>query len=102
MCALCGDRGLVRVNWADVAEDYAVCLCETGLRLRVNRNRGEEVTPLWKVWAFREGVELARIVLLEDILTPAELAAKGFLAPGQHDARSREAALLAAGKKAPR
>lgn len=95
-CSVCSDKGLVRLNWADADPDFAVCLCEMGLRLRVNRNEGRDVAPLWHVWCAREQIDPSRVFLVEDVLTPAELAERGLsLTLPQGD---REAALLAAGK----
>jgi hypothetical protein len=78
-CVICRDKGLVRLNWAGAPEDFAVCLCEIGLRLRVDRNHtATSVAPLWRVWAAREHVDPDRIFMLEDVLTPVELNDLGF------------------------
>lgn len=95
-CPVCAGKGLVRLNWADAAEEYAVCLCDVGQALRSTQNYQAIVVPLWQVWAAREHVDPSRIVMLEDVLTVEELAERGFrVAP---DADTREAALLAAGR----
>jgi hypothetical protein len=97
-CGVCQGKGLVRVNWADAAEDYAVCLCAHGLALRVNRNyTAHQVAALWQLWGAREGIDPSRILMLEDVLTADELTARG-LAAGVEPRQDREAALLASGK----
>lgn len=75
-CPTCGDRGLVKVNWKDAPEDYAVCLCPTGELLRAMSTRGQ--LAAWHVAAARMGIDSARVVMLEDVCTPEELAARGF------------------------
>jgi hypothetical protein len=98
-CPVCADKGLVRLPWDDDAEPgIGVCLCAAGQALRVNRNMGREVLPLWRVWCAREQVDPARVYLLEDVLSAEELAEAGLAQPkaAQQD---REAALLAAARK---
>lgn len=97
-CGTCGDRGVVRLNWADAPEEYAVCLCEAGLHLRHATNDHRAVEPLWLVWAAREGVPLASMCMVEDVLTEEELRARGLKRPAHPTTVAREAALLAAGK----
>lgn len=77
-CQTCGDRGVVRVNWKDADEDYAVCLCLVGAGLRSTTNAGKPCEPGWRVWAAQRSVHPDRITMLEDVLTPDELAVKGF------------------------
>lgn len=77
-CTTCGDRGVVRVNWKDADEDYGVCLCLAGAGLRSERNAGKPCVAGWRVWAAQRGVGPARVVMIEDVLSPSELAAKGF------------------------
>jgi hypothetical protein len=96
-CEVCGDKGLVRLNWADAPDDYAVCLCEEGLRLRVDRNNGKSVAPLWLVWCGREQIDPSRMFLIEEVLTPDELTERELRKPAV--SMNREAALLAAGKQ---
>lgn len=99
-CAQCGDIGIIRVPWSDAPDDFAVCLCPSGRNMRQTRNaRKDTGFALWEVWAAREQVDPARVFLLEDVLTPAELAERGFHASVSELAvQSREAALLAAGR----
>jgi hypothetical protein len=97
-CSTCQDKGLVRVNWQDADPDFAVCLCATGLSLRVDRNYTAAVSPRWHVWCAREQVDPSRVWMLEDILTPQELAERGFGVAPDVRVPDREAALLAAGK----
>lgn len=95
-CQVCQDKGIVTVNWADAPHEYAVCLCATGQALRSTSNFTSRVTPLWVVWAAREGVNPSAVWMIEDVLTGEELTALGlFIAPVSLD---REAALLAAGR----
>jgi hypothetical protein len=98
-CEVCADHGVVKLNWSDAPVEYAICLCPFGLELRVSRNVRSQVTPLWQVWAAREQVDPSLVWMLEDVLTPAELAERGFQrGVGEASAQSREAALMAAGK----
>lgn len=75
-CPTCGDRGLVKVNWNDATEDYAVCLCPTGELLRAEPTSGQ--VPAWRALAGRMNIDPARVVMLEDVCTPEELAQRGF------------------------
>lgn len=98
-CQSCADLGMIRVPWADAPANFAICLCLAGLEMRQTRNANKETGfALWQVWAAREQVDPSRVFLLEEILTPAELAERGFALPAQPTALAREAALLAAGK----
>lgn len=100
-CAMCGDKGLVKVNWSDAPPDYAVCLCPVGENYRFAVNAGKPVEPQWLVWCARNGVDPAQMFLLEEVLTADELREAGFAAPAS-SRQSREAALLAAGKRSTR
>ena len=98
-CGVCGDKGLVKLNWSDADPDFGVCLCEEGLRLRVDRNNGKTVAPMWMVWCAREQIAPSRMFLLEEVLTPSELTEKGLSRPLGPSVVTREAALLGVGKK---
>lgn len=80
-CKTCGDLGLVRVNWCDAEHEFAICLCPVGMAWRNNVNAGRRVTPHWRVWASIERIDPSRIHPLEDVLTPEELAERGFTMP---------------------
>jgi hypothetical protein len=98
-CEVCHDHGVVKLNWSDAPPEYGICLCQFGLELRNARNVRSQVTPLWQVWAAREQVDPSLVWMLEDVLTPAELAERGFQSVvGEPSTESREAALMAAGK----
>jgi hypothetical protein len=98
-CEVCHDHGVVKLNWSDAPPEYGICLCPFGLELRIARNVHRAVTPLWQVWAAREQVDPSLVWYLEDVLTPAELAERGFQSGTvEASAESREAALMAAGK----
>jgi hypothetical protein len=99
---MCGGKGIVVLNWSDAPHDYAVCLCETGERYRMDRNHGRRVTPQWAIWCAREGIAPSRMYLLEEALTAEELAEAGFGNLDRQTPRSREAALLEAGKRSSR
>lgn len=87
-CQPCGDHGLIRLNYQDAPELYArgddapdgfaVCLCRVGQQWRIANNNGKPCIPLWQLWAIRNGVEPERVRLLEDVLTPTDLAGLGF------------------------
>lgn len=98
-CPTCADRGLVKVNWNDAPEDYAVCLCPTGELLRAMSGRGQ--VAAWHVAAARLGIESARVVMLEDVCTQEELAQRGFRELVAGDAMSAIAA-AARGRKGSR
>ena len=95
-CENCHDKGLTVLNWTDAEPDYAVCICAAGLALRVNRNVGHTVLPLWHVWCAREQISPTRVYMLEDVLTAEELALVGLRVPAAEPAP--EAALLALGR----
>lgn len=96
-CSACGDKGMIRLNWADAEDEYAVCVCAVGLDMRRTWNHDRKVAALWEVWAAREQVHPSRIHRVEDVLTEDEMRERGLSKP-QATVRSREAALLAAGK----
>jgi hypothetical protein len=97
-CQSCGDVGIVRVPWSNAPDDFAVCLCKAGHQMRDETNAGKPTGyALWQVWAYREQIDPSRLFLLEEILTPEELAARGFTVTPA--VMSREAALLNAGKR---
>lgn len=99
MCTTCNGKGLAVANWDGSPPDYAVCLCPMGVQMRTDVNGGKQTGfALWQVWAYTNQVDPSRIFLLEEVLTPAELAARGLVAAQQQGGHSREAALLAAGK----
>ncbi len=95
-CSVCAGKGLIRLNWADAPDEFALCLCAAGMAWRNNRNNGKPVPALWQVWCAQQQVDPSRVFKVEDVLTTDELAAQGLsVAP----VRSAEAALLAAGRK---
>lgn len=99
ICAVCGDKGIIAVPWMDAPDDYAVCLCTTGRGLRVTTNCRAACAALWQVWAAREQIDPLRVFMLEDILTPEELTARGFGPPSVGTpVESRAAALLSASR----
>lgn len=99
ICRSCGDKGLIRVEWSDAPDDYAICLCLTGLALRNDTNAGKHTGyALWQAVVAQRQIDPAHVFLIEEILTPAELAARGFHLPAARAGASREAALLAAGR----
>lgn len=81
ICAVCLDKGFVKVCYRDDEQpeqtfDVAICLCETGQRMRKSRSGSSQTTfPLWRVWAIRNGLEVSRMVNLEDVHEPGELSA---------------------------
>ena len=97
-CETCGDKGITRLNWSDHAEEYSVCLCPAGLELRKAENSGKTCVPLWVLWAHQRGIAVDRVWLVEDVLTPEELAVRGLTA-GPQSSYDREAALLAATRR---
>jgi hypothetical protein len=99
MCPHCGGIGLIWINWADYEgpREIAVCLCSKGLQLRSTKNAGKETgVAAWQVWAYGQGLDPERIYMLEDVLSPEDLQARGFGAVAAP--ADREAALLAASK----
>ena len=96
-CSTCADKGLIRLNWADAPDEFAVCLCAAGLGWRDSYNNGKETNPMWELWCAIEGIEQDRVWCIEDVLTAAELAERGF-SKAVAAAESRETALLRAAK----
>jgi hypothetical protein len=76
-CATCSDVGIVCLNFQE-GDEYGLCLCPAGERMRRVVNEGHRTTPLWQVWCAREQVDQARVHPIEDVLTPEELAKRGF------------------------
>lgn len=80
-CKACGDWGLKLVVYEDGRQVYAVCLCSVGERWRIvpaPRRFKEPSFPLWRIWAFQHGVFADHVLMLEDAVTPEELASYGF------------------------
>lgn len=101
MCSTCGDKGIVAANWNDHPFDFAVCLCAAGLWYRSDENAGKRTGVYgWQVWAYREQIDPSRIFMLEEVLTPQELAERGFQMPQAPTLVARGSALLAASRKA--
>jgi hypothetical protein len=99
ICATCADRGIVKANWSNAPDDYAICLCDVGHVYRNDGNGGKRTGFCgWQIWASQNGIDPSRIFLLEEVLTPEELADRGFQKPSKSRLADREAALLAAGK----
>lgn len=108
-CRQCDGQGLypfvdLKNPKPDTAVDagdlyFAVCLCEAGQAFRKAENEGVRTAPLWAVWCARNHVDLSRLFLIEDVLTVEELAAAGLRMPSASTPPSREAALLAAGRR---
>lgn len=97
-------NGLRPLEWTDATPgdpvDVAVCLCDAGQEYRRATNEGRRTVPLWRVWCAVHQVDPSRVFLLEDVYSGAELEAAGLRkAPVS---LSREAALLAAGRKVKR
>ena len=97
-CAVCQDHGMLLQVWTDAEPDYAICLCPAAAWARSDLNAGKHTGSFgWQVWCARWQVDPARVYRLEEIYTPAELAAVGvLLAPLTED---HEAALLAASRR---
>jgi len=101
-CPSCADHGVFKVCYHEGdPTDYALCLCRAGEQMRCAKNNGKPCTPHWQIWAHVHGIDPERVMPMEDLLTPDELAARGFTTPTTDDL-SREAALLAAGRAAKR
>lgn len=96
-CSSCGGKGLIRLNWADAPDEYALCLCEVGLAWRKSENNGKPTNPYWHIWCAERGIDHANVWCIEDVLTAEELAERGFSA-ARELAKSKESALLKAGK----
>ena len=96
-CSSCADKGLIRLNWADASEEYALCLCAAGQAWRKSENNGKSTNPYWHIWCAERGIDHAKVWCIEDVLTAAELAERGF-SKAVAVAESRETALLRASK----
>lgn len=99
-CQSCADIGMIRVPWTDAPDDFAICLCAAGQSMRDDTNANKRTGyALWQVWAYRQQIDPSRVFLIEEVLTPSELAERGFQAavlPAV--AQDRQTALLAAGR----
>jgi hypothetical protein len=106
-CVECEDTGLIAYlpgespkSLREVVTDdlhFAVCLCAVGKQLRLDTNKGRNVTPLWQVWCAKNQVDPARVQLVEYVFEAEDLEAAGWkVAPST---ANREASMLAAGKK---
>lgn len=95
-------NGLRPMEWTDARPgdpvDVAVCLCEAGQVYRRAENEGHKTVPLWRVWCAAHQVDPSRVFMLEDIYTADELRAVGLL-PAVVEAKTREAAILAAASR---
>ena len=98
-CGTCGDHGLVRLNWSDKPEDFGICLCRAGLLMRDDHNGRRRVTPQWAVWATKHGIDPSRFYLLEEAMTPEELAERGFTPTAEGPADRLEAIVAAAKRR---
>lgn len=97
-CEVCGDLGMLVLEWADAPYDFAICLCPAATWYRSNENAGRTVSAFgWQVWCAIYGVDQARVFKLEAVYSATELAAVGLSVQSQV-AVSRAAALLAAGR----
>ncbi len=97
-CQVCGGLGMLIQPWTDADPDYAICLCPASMWYRSDENAGRKTGYYgWQVWCAREQVDPARVFKLEDIYSAKELAAVGLSVRPVNF--SREAALLAAGKR---
>jgi hypothetical protein len=76
-CATCRDVGIVKLNFLE-GDEYGICLCPMGERMRGAVNNGHAAAPLWQVWCAREQVDPALVHPIEDVLTVQELADRGF------------------------
>jgi hypothetical protein len=47
--------------------------------MRAEVNNGKATVPLWHVWCAREQVDTGRVIMVEDILGPEELAERGLV-----------------------
>jgi hypothetical protein len=74
-CPVCKGQGVVRVRYQDESpDDYGVCLCGDGLRLRVTRNANTETAyPLWLLWAAQRQIDQDHICRVEELLSKDEL-----------------------------
>lgn len=98
-CQSCADVGIIRVPWNNAPDDFAICLCAAGADMRSSRSRSQTAFALWQLWAARGQIDPSRVFLLEEILTPPELAQRGFVAAVQSPVAAQESVLLAVGKR---
>ncbi len=86
-CSSCSDNGISLIVYEDGSKVFAVCLCAIGERWRRTETfqnhsgeigKAQRTDPLWHVWAFEHHVPLSQMRMLEDAVTPEELAARGF------------------------
>lgn len=89
-CGSCGDFGICLIVYEDDVKVYAVCLCPTGERWRQFDKKA--TGPAWHVWAAKNRIDRGRVLMLEDAVTPEELAARGFRELGAVDASAAIAA----------
>jgi hypothetical protein len=96
-CQSCGGWGISLIVYEDTSEVYAVCLCPIGEQWRsthtfVNHSgdvgKSERTDPLWHIWAHQHGITVERMKLIEDAVTPEELARRGFRELSAPDAMS--------------
>lgn len=89
-CRLCGDKGVLRIRYHDATpDDYGVCLCPRGLRLRASLD----------TLAAALGVPAAQLGVVEALLEADEIPAD-LLAPAVGHADIADAGRAAGGKKA--
>src|SRR4051812_23335808 len=99
-CPICSDRGLLIQDWTDAPPDFAICCCPAAAWYRSDANAGKQTGYFgWQVWCAVQQVDPERVFRLEEIYSAAELAKVGLSVPGQGGTGSREAALLAAGRR---
>jgi hypothetical protein len=98
-CAVCNDKGLVRVRYKSREPDaYGLCLCPTGRGLYDTTNARHVTNPLWHAVAAQRGIPIDAVVPIETLYDDAELAAMfPTRAPEAHQP-ALEDALIAVGK----
>ena len=96
-CPHCADKGAIEVCYeSGDTSDFALCLCDAGMRLRYDQNAGRKVNPMWHVWAAIRGIANERVGGLEEW---PELLAELFPAmAGVAPAPIADDLLLAAGR----
>lgn len=86
-CQNCGGWGLSLIVYEDDSRCYAVCLCPIGEQWRAaqtvvnasgEHGKAVAATPMWHIWASLHDVPLSQVKLLEDAVTPEDLARRGF------------------------
>ena len=91
------------MDWTDAPPDFAICLCPAGRWYRSDRNAGKTTGFYgWQLWAAVHQVPFERVWMIEDVVSAGELAERGLGVQPPVSAESREAALLAAGKRRPK